>query len=226
MREKKAKKLLNEVNKTYEEIAQEFSNSRNTFGTEFNMFLPYIKANSTIVDLGCGNGRVAGYLDSNAAPKHHYLGIDNSNSLLDIAQKKYPKKQFIYGDFLNLPLENSSTDLLLCIRSFHHIPSSKLREKALEEIKKALKNDGTLIITVWNLYQKKYLLNHIFAFFRWLFTLGSYERNDLKIKWGKKNKRYYHAFTDKEMINLLNKAGFIIIKKTEQKDLIYIAKKK
>jgi ubiquinone/menaquinone biosynthesis C-methylase UbiE len=225
MHRKKAEKILQQVNETYEEIAEEFSNTRNYYGEEFKMFLPYIKKNSRIADLGCGNGRVAGFLNDNFPAPFSYTGIDNSKKFLSISKKRYPNHKFIHGDLLKLPLETNSIDFAVCVRAFHHIPSKAYRLNSLKEIHRILKKDGILFLSVWNLNKKKYLLNHIASYIRWIFTLGSYEKNDLIIKWGNNNKRYYHAFTAKELHNLLIQSGFSIIKTTESNDLIFIVKK-
>lgn len=225
MNEKKAKKLLNKVKDTYKEIAEEFSATRIKHGNEFELFLPYIKENSIIIDIGCGNGRVLGYLNKQNLPTFNYLGIDNNTKFIDICNKKYPRGNFIEGDMLNLPLKENFADLSLYIRSFHHIPTKKLRQQSIIEAHRTLKQGGTIMISVWNLWQKKNFSTLIKSILRSIFTLGIYQYNDVFIKWGKKQKRYYHAFTMKEFEKLFNKDNFKIIHKEKGKDLIIIATK-
>ncbi|MBU1954030.1 class I SAM-dependent methyltransferase [Patescibacteria group bacterium] len=222
MKEKTAKKLLHQIKHTYDTIADEFSQSRNYIGREFSHF--DLKGSGKIVDIGCGNGRFAGFLHLKG--KYEYFGIDNNIKLLRIASAKYPKYKFIEGDQLKLPLKDGSADLAVNLRAFHHIPSEKLRLKALEEMRRILAEDGTLIISVWNLWQRKYIKQLATAIARWIFTFGDYDYNDTFIPWNGKNKRYYHAFTKRELKSIIKKAGLNIVKFYKVgKDMIIEAKK-
>jgi len=225
MKEKKAKKILSGVNKTYSKIAEEFSNTRYNTGKEFSLFTKYLKKGSTIIDLGCGNGRLVPYLEKEIK-KYKYIGIDNNKELLEISKQRYPKHKFIIGDQISIPLGDNLADAILVIRAFHHIPSKKLRKQSLDEIKRVLKKDGTVIITVWNIWQKKYIKQILFGIFRCIITLGRYSYNDLFIPWGKMEKRYYHAFTKRELSKLMVTNGFETLEfHNKYHDYIIIAKK-
>ena len=221
MKEKKAKKMLNRVKDTYDAIAKEFANTRQNPLKEFYIYVKYIKKTDFIVDLGCGNGRLL----LSMPEKVKYLGIDNNDKLLELAKKTHPKNEFIVGNQLKIPVEDKTADVLMNIRSFHHIPSKKLREIALGEMKRVLKKDGILIISVWNLWQFKYAKELILAVLRSIITLGTYDYNDAFIAWGKKVKRYYHAFRVKELLKLIERSGFTVIESHKKfHDFIIIAK--
>lgn len=225
MREKKAKKLLNKVKNTYSHIADDFSATRVKHEKELGLILPYIKANTTILDVGCGNGRVYHFLSQKHLPEYNYIGFDNTKAFINICKKKYPSAVFLDGDILKLPCKNNFSDLTLYVRSLHHIPSEEYRRKAIAEAMRVAKPGGTLYISVWNLWQKKYIHNIIIGILRSLLTFGSYDYNDLFIKWGKNHKRYYHAFTIHELRNLATSSGFSIISQHIGNDLIILAKK-
>jgi len=224
MKQKTAQKILNQTKQTYEQIAEQFSNTRKYAGKEFNLFKQYIKDNITIIDIGCGNGRVAKFLQENCKKKYNYIGIDNATNFIKIAKQLNPNNKFKEGDFFNIPTKNNSVDLLLYIRSFHHIPNKNLRIQALQEAKRVLKKEKIIFITVWNLWQKKYIKNIIKAIIKSILTLGKYKYNDLEIKWGKNHTRYYHAFTTKEIKKLLKQSNFKIISIKKEKDIIITAK--
>ncbi len=216
MRENKEKKLLNKVKATYNLIANEFSDSRHANWEEFAFFSKYLFPNCRMIDLGCGNGRLINFLEENKynkkKSKYHYLGVDNSENLIEKAKTLHPNHKFILGDQLAIPEKNNSTDLIFNIAAFHHIPSPKLQIQALKEMKRVLKKDGIIIITVWNLWQKRYIKSIIKAGLKWLFTLGYYRFNDLFVPWGKeKIPRYYHAFLPTELQKIVQKAELEIM---------------
>lgn len=225
MREKKAQKILQSVKDTYSAIAEDFSNTRKGISKDFNHLLEYINKNGFILDVGCGNGRLASFLQEKM-PDAKYLGMDNNEQFIKIAKNFNPGSHFIFGDQLDLPVDENLADTILNVRSFHHLPSKNLRLKSLKEMRKVLKNEGTLIITVWDLWQRKYFFPLIFASLRSILTLGSYSYNDVFISWGKNHKRYYHAYTLKELCGIVKMSGFKIIKTGKiGHDYFLIAKK-
>ena len=188
-----------------------------------NLILPttqlisLIPNNSSILDLGCGNGRVIEFLYKHYLSNNfRYIGIDNSEKLLEQALKLHPKEIFLPGDQLSLPIEDNQTDIILNIAAFHHIPSRNLRLQALLEMKRILKPSGVLIISVWNLFQRKYWLENLKAWLKFLTSFGNYAPNDLFIPW-KNNQgevlshRYYHNFLPSELKSIIKSAGLEII---------------
>jgi ubiquinone/menaquinone biosynthesis C-methylase UbiE len=224
MKEKNVKKLLKKVVNDYDNISDEFSNTRQREWKEFETMLPYLKKDQFLVDLGCGNGRFYKFIKEKKSLK--YLGIDNSRNLLKQAQKAHPEAEFIHGDLLELPLDDKTIDVAAAIASIHHIPSKQLREKVIQEIHRTLKDKDIFIITVWNLYQKKYKKYIWKSFFRWLFSFRQFEFGDTFIPWGKSGvKRYYYAFKEKELENLLKNNKFKILKKDIGNNFLYICQK-
>jgi ubiquinone/menaquinone biosynthesis C-methylase UbiE len=210
MREKKAEKQHQEVKKTYNQIAGEFHNSRRRMQTDLNFLKPYIHKDQQIVDIGCGNGRLGHFVRSINGDANSYIGIDNSEKLIEIAQKEHPDWKFIEGDFLALPLQNESIDLIISIRAFHHLTSNKLRVKSLHEMQRVIKNNGKIIITVWNLWHWKNWKILLKALIRSIYSFGNYSHKDTMVPWGQKINRYYHAFTTYELQKLVDRAGFRI----------------
>ena len=233
MSQRKAKKILKEVVTSYEKIGEEFDRTRQIPVKEFELFRKHIKPGAYIADLGCGNGRL---LKSLGTFSRHYLGIDNSETMLKTAKKNFPGHNFINGDQLKIPVADGIMDIVFNIRAFHHLPSKKLRLQALSEMNRILRPNGILIITVWNLWQPKYRNLALRACLRFLYTLGGYSWNDFFVPWGKTVKRYYHAFTPLELNNLVTDSGFeieelyavrdgIIVPLKESHDIVIIARK-
>lgn len=211
MRQKLADEILNKVVDDYDAIADEFDGTRHFAWYEFEIYRELLKPGDKILDLGCGNGRLYEYLKPVGID---YVGVDVSLELLNKARLKYRSKaklekvQFKKGSFLDIPYVRPVFDKIYCVASFHHLPGVKYRREALLNMKKILKEDGMLVISVWNLWQKKYR-KYIYES---LFRLNKYDFGDTFIPWGKTGvNRYYHAFNLFEMRTLLRESGFYIV---------------
>jgi tRNA (uracil-5-)-methyltransferase TRM9 len=219
-----AKKLLKKVKEDYNQISAEFDQTRKHSWKEFESFLEYISEGDSIADLGCGNGRLYDFLRGKKEIK--YIGIDNSEELIKAAKKNFPEVKFKVGDLLDIPEKDESTDVAAAIASFHHIPSKELREKSVKEISRILKANGIFILSVWNLFQPRYKKYIRKSRIKSLTTLGKYAPRDTLIPWGKTGvMRYYYAFKEKELENLLKKAGFEILDHQKGNNLVYICRK-
>lgn len=193
MKEKYTTKITDQVKASYSAIASEFDRTRQTQWPEFEHFLAYTKKHAKVLDVGCGTGRLYDFLK----PKEvSYLGIDHNSHLLDLARKNFPEGHFQLDDLMSLDLKEEAFDNIFCIAAFHHIPTAAMRKKVLVDLHKALKPDGIFILTVWNLFQFKYLTCVLKSFLKSIFTIGLKGAwNDLWIQWGNYPlKRYYHAF--------------------------------
>ncbi len=224
MKEKTAQQLLQKVVDDYSQIADEFAQTRKNEWKEFEMFLPYIKDNMKVLDLGCGSGRFLDFLNKHR--KVQYLGVDKCRNLIENAKDHHEKAKFIEADMLDLPIENESIDIVASIAALHHIPSKQLKKKALKEIRRVLKKKGILVLSVWNLNQPKYKKYIWEARLRWFTSFGKYQPRDTFIPWGKSGvKRYYYAFRPKVLKKLLHNLEFEILEEKIGNNIIFICQK-
>ena len=224
MSKKKEQKILKKVKSDYNSISDHFDLTRKHPWKEFEAFKPYLRDDIFIADVGCGNGRFYEHLKDEGY-KADYLGIDNSEKLLEIAQKKHPEAKFILGELQNIPIEDHKVDLLVEIASFHHLPNKELRNKALQEAYRVLVKGGIFIITTWNLFQKKYKKYIWKARLKSLFS--HYSPRDTFIPWSDTGiDRYYYAFTPKELQKLIENNGFKILKSAVGRNIVFICEKK
>lgn len=157
---------LNQLTTTwYQTIAAEFDSTRQQpwegWGETVASILEVTQELESlkILDLGCGNGRWAGWLaellpDSAIA----YTGIDNEPQLLEKAAAVLPttwKHQLLDLDIIatllkqmQLPLEGMY-HLIGAFGLIHHIPSQQLRTKLLNELYRLLAPQGLLILAAW-----------------------------------------------------------------------------
>ena len=221
--------ILNKTRQDYNLIAKHFNSKRRYVWEDLKPYLKLVKPGNKVLDAGCGNGRL---LTEFKNKNIDYLGIDFSKNLLKIAKKNYPNYKFNLADitkentFKNL----KNYDICFCIAVLHHLAAPALQLKVLNYIYKTLKTNGILVISSWNLWQKKYWQYHFKQIF-WKIKNKNlkFVKIPYKISDGKKitNKvnRYLYAYTKKEFENLVKEAGFKIIDKKTGKNLCLKARK-
>lgn len=232
--------LLQKTKEDYNLIALDFSNKRsfNPPAVVKNLILKYfeIKPEKKILDWGCGHGRYYPIFE-----KTNYYGIDVSEELIKIAKNKYPLAKFLVNQsFLSLPFENNSFDYLICLDTLHHIPSKQYRQKFVQEAHRVLKENGLIIVTVWDLNLFHLLFSAKFkrigfiikSLLKKIFRQTSLEYKDAFIPWGNQCLRFVHRFSKHELKQLFRKARFKIIaagtlkrSETNEKDFYLVAQK-
>lgn len=215
MDKKTAQELLDLVKRNYQEIAVDFDATRKKeIWPKMRELADTVEEGNSILDLGCGNGRL---LEAFKGKNIKYLGLDNSEELIRLAKKNYPDKEFRVADAVNLEsISEDNFDYIFCLAVLQHIPSRDLRCQSLVQMRNKLAPQGKIVISVWNLWKnKKYrplLLKNY-----WLKIIGrnKLDHNDLLFPWKdstgqETSKRYYHAFTRKELKKLSRLAGLEI----------------
>lgn len=219
-----AKQIINLTKSSYNNISTSFSDSRSDNWPEVESLVKkYVQDKNSILDLGCGNGRLVQLLKN--YKNINYTGLDNSEKLILKAKKNLKdnklinlknKIQFIYNDILNLnQFESNSFDKIFLIASFNHIPSRELQQKVMVNLYRILKKDGILLMTNWNLWQinnKKNIwqnkFNHNYQIPNSKYKLKFKEVLTL---WQNKYPLYYYAFTLKELKKLFADNNFKIL---------------
>jgi len=234
MKTEKAQKLLELVRNNYQDIAGDFDATRKKeIWPEIRTFAEKVKSGDSILDLGCGNGRL---LEALKGKDIKYLGVDNSSELISLAKNNYPAQKFIVGDILalknNPEITEKSYDFIFCLAAIQHIPSQELRIQALRDMAFKLKDGGEIIISNWNLWaNKKYRSRLIKNYFLRITGRNEFDFNDLVFPWKnsrgeEKSERYYHAFTINELKRLARLAGLkILVLKKDKYNLWLILKK-
>lgn len=211
-----SKRIQEKVKEDYNQIAAEFSETRHFPWEEFDDFLTYYQANSKVLDLGCGNGRLLHFLAKHGYA--YYLGVDQSEGLLEHAKKAHPKEDFLLADISKLSKLQDEFDALFAVASFHHLPR-KEQLSTLLKWRSLLKPGGMLFMTNWNLFRSR--------FWRaWLKQLWPrYGLFMLEIPWAQRVNRVYFAFTIFRLNRLLKRAGFKVLLQKKGKNIVTIAQK-
>lgn len=225
------KELLNIVKDNYENIAEEFSDTRTKgLWPELLNLTKVVTNGHRVMDVGCGNGRLLGAF---IGKEIVYLGVDQSENLIDLAKRKYSDFDFQVVDILELGKINElDFDFVFSIAVLHHLPDQELRVNALRQLKNKIKNDGQIVISVWNLWDNKKYKKLIWKyFFLKLIGKNKMDFGDILFYWKNEEsdilkKRYYHAFTKGELKKTAKKAGLQIEKIYKDKYNYYLILKK
>ncbi|WAC60326.1 class I SAM-dependent methyltransferase [Brevundimonas sp. SL130] len=117
-----------------------------------------LKENMSVVDLGCGSGRLAKHLGLKY-PNIQYLGIDIVQELLDYAQSQSPDHfHFVLNHTLKLPADDGSADMVAIFSVITHL----LHQESfayLKEARRVLRPGGRIVFSFlesennWSIFQ-------------------------------------------------------------------------
>lgn len=247
MKKEVSQKILQETERGYDLMAEKFSQTRKHFWRGLEFIRQYAKSGDTVLDFGCGNGRLLELISD--VSDIQYLGTDVSQKLVDIAKQHYQKPNVSFSKIAagqtTLPFADNFFNTIYSIAVFHHFPSKEYRIAVAKEIYRVTKKDGYAVVTVWNLWpasrrqavsasrggQKKYIKNIFRNWWEKIFGTSTLGWNDCYISFannaGEKFQRFHHAFTVNEFKKLFAKAGFSIerCEIVDGRNIILIGKK-
>lgn len=183
---------ITNVHAVYASIAKEFDVTRVALWKGVVMFLESLPSGSTILDLGCGNGKYLG-----VRKDCEIYGCDACQELVDIAKARYDHANVMVGNGLDLPYDDNMFDAVICVAVLHHVETLENRVKFLREIQRVLKPNGKAYITVWATEARKP---------NWK-SIGN---SDFLVPWNGKADRYYHLYTESEIRDVVSNSGLTI----------------
>jgi SAM-dependent methyltransferase len=198
---------MGQVQKMYDEIGTHFSRTRQkTYGSKSSnwpvtdTYLQKLKSGQSVLDIGCGNGKLVSGLPEGVK----YIGTDFSTTLLAEANTLYPDHDFRFGNVADPKhwIKLSDFDAIFCVAVLHHIPSTVQQVNVLKHAKAHLKKGGFLYLTVWNLWQEKFLQNHLDSA-----PLKEYDEKWVEIPYNKEWKRFCVAYDVQTLTDLMSEAG-------------------
>lgn len=162
-----------------------------------------------VLEIGCGGGEHAGLALERGA---FYTGIDLSPRMVELARflVRDERARFTVGEATDLPFADASFDVVWAVAVLHHVPSQEKRQAVFREIARVLKPCGRAYLFNWNLFAWQWLKRY--HHFGMLFGLRpkGYDRHDVLIPWKSSEhgalKRYYHAFTLRELEALVKQS--------------------
>ncbi|ALC05821.1 SAM-dependent methyltransferase [Corynebacterium deserti GIMN1.010] len=96
-----------------------------------------------ILDAGCGQGRIGGYLSKQG---HKILGTDLDPVLIKYASEEFPDARWIVGDLSEDPIPESDFDLIVSAGNVMGFLAENGRRPALENLHRVLSPQGRAVI--------------------------------------------------------------------------------
>lgn len=206
----------------YTTFASAFSETRSSAQTRLDRIVAYIDDAGKVLDIGCGNGRLAERLEREGK-RLAYVGVDASPDLIAIASARKRDLQNVAAEFFvgdithpnwNIQFERASFDIAVALAVLHHVPSFDLRVAVLRDIHALLKPDSRLILSNWAFDRNERQRKRIVAWQSAGFDERDLEEGDALLVWkrGGAGYRYCHLITKEEMIQLAEASGFQVVK--------------
>ncbi|MEM0475682.1 MAG: class I SAM-dependent methyltransferase [Candidatus Norongarragalinales archaeon] len=195
------------VEAAFDSIASEWNSYRAAPSLVLQLFLPLLpkKSGLVVLDAGCGNGRNSIELARLQTVKR-VIAVDVSVRMLFFARKRVKavgltkKIKFFKADFAKrLPLRAESVDAAFYLASLHHLRAVE-QNRAFNEMRRVVKPNGFVFISVWNKAQRKFWRRREKQFF---------------VPWTKRGgecvKRFHYFFGKRELEKLGAAHGFEVV---------------
>jgi tRNA (uracil-5-)-methyltransferase TRM9 len=224
-----AKRLLDINHQFYQTFAQQFSSTRQRIQPGVRKILPQIPLTGEILDLGCGNGELWQALHQYGFAGG-YIGLDNSQGLLEIARQRTPGGATQQAFFLqaDLAAQDWKTELvrqsaawgieafpatfdrILAFAVLHHIPGYSLRLQLLQNIHQLVAPQGQFIHSEWQFLNSPRLKERVQPWSLVGLEDDWLDPGDYLLDWrqGGKGLRYVHQFDEAELSELAEDSGF------------------
>ncbi len=216
------RQLLAINHKFYSEFARAFSETRSSAQTRLDRIVAYIGNDVKVLDVGCGNGRLAERLEKEG--RHvEYVGVDASPELIALANAHKSKMLRVAADFRvvditsanwSAALPPNSFDIGIALAVLHHIPSFDLRVQVLRELGARLKPGSTFVMTNWHFERNERLRKKIVPWENVGIDAREVESGDALLTWqrGGIGYRYLHHITQSEVLRMADESGLQVVK--------------
>jgi ubiquinone/menaquinone biosynthesis C-methylase UbiE len=108
-----------------------------------------ITTGESVIDVGCGPGRLTLEAQRAAGPAAGVLGIDPSPEMIALARRKADREQsttrFEEAPVQAIPAADGSFDVALASLMLHHVPA-ELQGRAFSEVLRVLKPGGRFVV--------------------------------------------------------------------------------
>ena len=213
-------RLLAVNRRFYDEFAGSFAASRGFEQPGLHRALAFLPAAGPVLDVGCGNGRLAHLLEG-AGRATEYLGIDFSVRLLEIARSQAASLHTVRAQFQQIDvtqpgwaaqLPTGRFQGIAAIALLHHLPGWQTRCDVLQEVRGLLDSGGILIVSAWQFTGEARLKRKVVPWSAIGLRDEQIEAGDALLDWqrGGSGLRYCHLIDKAELGSLAQAAGFVL----------------
>lgn len=121
----------------YDEMYQTFINYKDEFEFYSKIINQYCKKN--VLEIGCGSGHLAKHFINSTID---YNGMDLSNDMVLLSQKRNPTGTFFKGDMTNFYLNKTFDSIIITARTTSYLLNNILVQKAIKNIHSHLNENG------------------------------------------------------------------------------------
>lgn len=204
----------------YAEFAEHFAASRPVSDPALTCILPYLPSSARILDVGCGDGRLA-LLLHRTRPGSLYVGVDATPELIEVARSQTDRLGEsevtlrvvdVTRQGWTASLPHAPYDCVVMLAVLHHIPSFDLRAQVLREVAEVLRAEGHAILSTWRFLAHRRLRRKIVDWDCVDIDEGELESGDYLIDWkrGGQGLRYCHLIDEAEVDDLADASGFVV----------------
>jgi 2-polyprenyl-3-methyl-5-hydroxy-6-metoxy-1,4-benzoquinol methylase len=218
MKSETASRILSLNYQFYQSFAEDFSETRQRLQPGVLSLVNRLQPESSILDLGCGNGELAREL-ARKGFSCSYLGTDFSSNLLQKAGLGIPDE--FSAEFLELDLSEPSWsgllpespfDIVLSFAVLHHIPGQEGRINVCKNIRRHISDQGCFFHSNWQFLRSPRFQRRIIPWSEAGFSEKDLDEGDYLLDWrrGGMGTRYVHHFSPEELSLLADESGFRI----------------
>jgi tRNA (uracil-5-)-methyltransferase TRM9 len=219
-------RLLSLNREFYTTFARPFAGSRPVSDPALTCILPHIGRCARVLDVGCGNGRLALLLDQER-PDVTYLGVDVVPGLIEIARAKIAQFKAISAEFHVADItrpgwdraladeadrrrSGAGFDCVVALAVLHHLPSFDLRARVMRDLFGLLDANGCLILSTWQFLGSARMRRKIVDWEKAGVSEEVLEPGDYLLDWkrGGRGLRYCHLVDRAEVDCLAAESGF------------------
>jgi len=215
MRKPVVMRLLELNQNFYNTFARSFRDSRSHTEPGLERALAHVPPGSRVLDLGCGQGRLAGLLPPGCA----YTGVDYAIDLLSLAPRSVGNlaeaPRWVAGDLVTdewIDNVGHGFDWVVLRAVLHHIPSAALRAEVVSRAADRLQLGGKMLIANWQFLRIPRLRSRVLPWAAVGLSDADVDPGDYLLDWQRDGRglRYVHLLDEAETRRLATDAGLLV----------------
>jgi len=221
MKESLVRELLSVNRQLYTEFAEPFVSTRFREQPGYHRLIHHVPPLCTLLDIGCGNGRWAKFLDEQEK-QVHYVGVDFSPQMIALAQQQATRygtvqTQFVVADVAKPLWTNTLPQLtynvVTALAVLHHLPGIEHRQAVVRQVHDLLLPGGLFMFSTWLFTEAERMRRKIVSWDMIGVDEQEVEPGDYLLNWhaGGNALRYCHLVDEQEVEDLASTAGFDVL---------------